>query len=107
MTLTVSKKEQVAMLSLEVLECMLVKKGQYNKISVYTIKSQYMQQGVHIYNIISINTTRFLYIQHVSIIYNKIFIGTTLFHYIQQEFFIYNMMCMYTITFPIFKTRII
>ena len=85
---------------------MLVKKGQYNKISVYTIKSQYMQQDVHIYNIISINTTRFLYIQQVFIIYNKISIYTS-FHYIQQEFYIYNMMCMYTTTFPICTTRII
>ena len=88
-------------------QSMLVKKGQYNKISVYTIKSQYMQQDVHIYNIISINTTRFLYIQQVFIIYNKISIYTTSFHYIQQEFYIYNMMCMYTTTFPICTTRII
>ena len=85
---------------------MLVKRGQYNKISVYTIKSQYMQQDVHIYNIISISTTRFLYIQQVFIIYNEISIYTTSFHYIQQEFYIYNMMCMYT-TFPICTTRII
>ena len=67
---------------------MLVKKEQYNKISVYTIKSQYMKQDVHIYNIISINTTRFLYIQQVFIIYNKISIYTTSFHYIQQELYI-------------------
>ena len=97
----------VALTLNSILFTMLVKKGKYNKISVHTIKSQYMQQDVHIYNIISINTTRLLYIQQVFIIYNKISIYTTSFHYIQQEFYIYNMMCVYTTTFPICTTRII